>query len=134
MVSRLYKARTALLPGSVSNSNPDVHATGRSTLQDTHRTACHQDALRLPPAAPLNRGAAMAGTFELHGILRQVFGLSWTAWRFVVNVPAKNDNAVYRPGIRHKYQEATVRNGLHASPISIICLRVGCTSSPLSRR
>ncbi len=22
---------------------------------------------------------------------------------------AKNDNAVYRPGTRHKYQEATVR-------------------------
>jgi hypothetical protein len=24
-------------------------------------------------------------------------------------LPAMNDNAVYRPGTRHKYQEATVR-------------------------
>ncbi|MNJ05637.1 hypothetical protein D3C73_1670870 [compost metagenome] len=47
---------------------------------------------------------------------------------------AKNDNAVYLLDTRHKYQAATVRYGRHASPMSIICLRVGCTSSPLSRR
>ena len=47
---------------------------------------------------------------------------------------AKNDNAVYLLGTRHKYQAATVRYGLHATPISTICLRVGCTSNPFSRR
>lgn len=44
--------------------------------------------------------------------------LRWQAssYRFAVEMatvgaglPAKNDNAVYRPGTRHKYQEATVR-------------------------
>lgn len=38
---------------------------------------------------------------------------------------AMNDNPVYLPVIRHKYQEATVRYGRHAKPISTICLRVG---------
>ena len=35
---------------------------------------------------------------------------------------------------RHKYHAATVRYGLQARPISIICLRVGWMSRPFKRR